>query len=175
MHQVSPNEFCMLQMICAWARRLFPWRECDFLFRDGKDTVVGDGNLMGIPSKVFERIAKSVKSFFYVRAPVFAVKIIFERLPLIGIPEFFTGRRENDLSFPVHGIKLGKIFPFKFIPEYPDRNEKLVFDLRIFLSYVRPPPETITVHMHMVADLLVPCMEHLDDAGCRTEILLIVR
>ena len=73
---------------------------------------------MGIPSKVFERIAKSVKSFFYVRAPVFAVKIIFERLPLIGIPEFFTGRRENDLSFPVHGIKLGKIFPFKFIPEY---------------------------------------------------------
>ena len=98
---------------------------------------------MGIPSKVFERIAKSVKSFFYVRAPVFAVKIIFERLPLIGIPEFFTGRRENDLSFPVHGIKLGKIFPFKFIPEYPDRNENLFFDLRIFLSYVRPPPETI--------------------------------
>ena len=82
---------------------------------------------MGIPSKVFERIAKSVKSFFYVRAPVFAVKIIFERRPLIGIPEFFTGRRENDVFFPVHGIKLGKIFPFKFIPEYPDRNEKLVF------------------------------------------------
>lgn len=90
-------------------------------------SVTGDGDFMGIPSKVFERIAKSVKSFFYVRAPAFAVKIIFELLPLIGIPEFFTGRRENDLSFPVHGIKLGKIFPFKFIPEYPDRNEKLVF------------------------------------------------
>ena len=52
---------------------------------------------MGIPSKVFERIAKSVKSFFYVRAPVFAVKIIFERLPLIGIPEFFTGREKRSV------------------------------------------------------------------------------
>ncbi len=129
MHQVSPNEFCMLQSDLApgLAGLFSPGGECDFLFRDGKDTVVGDGDFMGIPSKVFERIAKSVKSFFYVRAPVFAVKIIFELLPLIGIPEFFTGRRENDLSFPVHGIKLGKIFPFKFIPEYPDRNEKLVF------------------------------------------------
>ena len=79
MHQVSPNEFCMLQSDLApgLAGLFSPGGECDFLFRDGKDTVVGDGDFMGIPSKVFERIAKSVKSFFYVRAPVFCRKDYF--------------------------------------------------------------------------------------------------
>ena len=82
---------------------------------------------MCIPSKVFNGIAKSVKSLFYVRAPVFVIKVIFELLPFIGITEFFTGRRENDLSFLVHGIQQGKIFPFKLVPQYPNRNEKPVF------------------------------------------------
>ena len=64
MHQVSPNEFCMLQSdLRLDSPGFFPGGECDFLFRDGKDTVVGDGDFMGIPSKVFERIAKSVEKF----------------------------------------------------------------------------------------------------------------
>ena len=123
MHQVSPNEFCMLQSDLApgLAGLFSPGGECDFLFRDGKDTVVGDGDFMGIPSKVFERIAKSVKSFFYVRAPVFAVKIIFELLPLIGIPECFTGRRENDLS-----LSLIHIFPNMAVPPMGNFCEEML-------------------------------------------------
>lgn len=145
MHQVSPNEFCMLQSDLApgLAGLFSPGGECDFLFRDGKDTVVGDGDFMGIPSKVFERIAKSVKSFFYVRAPVFAVKIIFELLPLIGIPEFSQEEERTICPFRYMESSWERYFPLNLSRSTPTGMKNLFFDLRIFLSYVRPPPETI--------------------------------
>lgn len=85
MHQVSPNEFCMSQSDLApgLAGLFSPGRERDLLFRDGKDTSVGNGDLMGVSSKIFDRISKAVKGFFYVRTPVLFIKFIFPVLPFI--------------------------------------------------------------------------------------------
>lgn len=82
---------------------------------------------MSIAAKVFDGIAKTIKCLFYVRAPVFTIKIIFEFLPITGITEGLTGRREHKPAFPVQGIKQGKIFPFELIPEYSDGDEKILF------------------------------------------------
>lgn len=46
---------------------------------------------MGIPAQIFKRIAKTVESFFDIRAPVLLIKRIPEFRPFIRIPEFFTG------------------------------------------------------------------------------------
>lgn len=84
MHEVTAYKLCMAQGNKApRAARIFaPSSEGDHIFRKGKDSAVGNGYLMGIAPKVFNGVAKRTKSLFYVRAPVFAIKGIFERLPV---------------------------------------------------------------------------------------------
>lgn len=49
MHEISAYELCMVQSDLAfWLTGPFsPGRECDFIFCNRKDPVVGDGDLMG--------------------------------------------------------------------------------------------------------------------------------
>ena len=37
----------------------------------------------------------------------------------------------------------------------------------------KPGAGNDAVHMHMVVDFLVPCMEYLDDAGCCPEMFFV--
>ena len=81
---------------------LFPsGRECDFVFCHRKDTAVGNGDLMGVSSKVFDGISKAVKGFFDVGTPRFLIKTVPEFCPCVGIAQFMAGRWKEQFSLPV--------------------------------------------------------------------------
>ena len=86
MHQEPPDEFCMLQgdLTFRLAGLFAPGREGDLLFRDGKDTAVRTGDLMGVSSKGLNGISKTMKGFFDVRTPILFIKFIFPVLPFMG-------------------------------------------------------------------------------------------
>lgn len=65
--------------------------ECNLILIHGQDPAVGYGNLMGIPSQVFDSVAKAIEGFFYVRAPVFFIKGIPKGSPFIRIPRLLSG------------------------------------------------------------------------------------
>ena len=92
-HEVTPYEFRTGQGYPAlWISRLLPsGRERDILPVKVKNTAVRDGNLMGIASKVFDGIAKAVKGFLDIRAPVHFIELIFQFLPVTGISKSFAG------------------------------------------------------------------------------------
>lgn len=98
---------------------------------------------MGIPAKILDRVAKTVKSFFDIGTPFLTVQVVPEFRPFIGIPELFAGRGKHKLLLFIKGIQPGKIFSFKFIPEDAGWDKKLLSDTRILCSGVRPPPEII--------------------------------
>lgn len=96
MHQVTPDEFCMLQSnLTSGFTGLFPsGRKSDRILGNRKDPAVRNGNLVGITPKIFNGIAKAVKGFLDVRTPVHFIKFVFPFLPVIGITQLSTGRRE---------------------------------------------------------------------------------
>ena len=177
MHQVSPNEFCMSQSDLApgLAGLFSPGGERDLLFRDGKDTAVGNGDLMGVSSKVFDGISKTIKGFFDVRTPILFIKFIFPVLPFIGILQSFTGGRKIQLIILIESIEQGKVFSFELISENMYRDKKFTGRLSDLMSFGQPTARNDTVHVHMIIQFLIPCMEYLDDTGCCTEIRLIGR
>ena len=177
MHQVSPNEFCMLQSdLASGSAGLFsPGRECDLLFRDGKDTAVGNGDLMGVSSKVFDGISKTMKGFFDVRTPILFIKFIFPVLPFMGILQSFTGGGAAQLIILEERIEQGKVFSLELIPEDIYGYKKFTGRLSELMSFGQATARNDTVHMYMIIQFLIPRMEYLDDAGCCTEILLIGR
>ncbi len=81
---------------------------------------------MRILAKVFDRVAETVKSFFYVRAPVLSVKVVAECSPFIRIAQGFTGRRKKQFAVFVKVIKAGKELSLKLIPKYIYRDEEAV-------------------------------------------------
>lgn len=173
MHQVTADKFRILK--CDFPARStggFPsCRERNLPLIHRQNPAVGYGNLMGIPSKVFDGIAKAVEGFFYVRAPILFVKGIPEGSPFIRIPQFFTGGGKSQLPFLEEALEAGKKFPLKFIPEdfHPEKEIFLYFaDLMIG---GKSSAGNNTMHMHMIIDLLVPGMEYLDDTGCCAEVL----
>ena len=177
MHQEPPDEFCMLQgdLTFRLAGLFAPGREGDLLFRDGKDTAVGNGDLMGVSSKVFDGISKTMKGFFDVRTPILFIKFIFPVLPFMGILQSFTGGGEAQLIILEERIEQGKVFSLELIPEDIYGDEKSTGSPSDLMGFGQSTTRNDTVHVHMVIQLLVPCMEYLDDPGCCTEILLIGR
>ena len=119
MHQITADELDVFQSDHpARFTGLFPpGRKSDLLFIGRKDTAVGNGNLVGISSEIFHRIAKSMESFFYVRAPFLSIKEIAEFRPFIGIPEIITGSGKNQAAVFVKRIEPCEKFPLEFIPE----------------------------------------------------------
>ena len=72
-------------------------------------------------------------------------------------------------------IQEGKVFSLKFIPEDSHRNEKLMRGIPESVVRCESSAGNDAVHMHMIADLLVPCVQHLDDPQSCAKILLICR
>ena len=58
--------------------------ECCVCIRDRDDPAVRDRNLVGIVSKIFDCIAKSIECFFDIRAPVFLIEGVFKGFPAKG-------------------------------------------------------------------------------------------
>ena len=73
MHQETADEFHMPQRDSALriTRPAPPCRKNDLCVCYGEDPAVRDCDLMCITAEIFNGIAEAVKSFFYVRAPVF--------------------------------------------------------------------------------------------------------
>lgn len=173
MHQVAADKFSIAKgnVPPRFTGMLPSCRKSHLLFIHRQDPAVGYGNLMGIPSEIFDGIAKAVECFLYVGAPVFFVKRIPEGSPFIRIPQFFTGGGKSQLPFLEEALEAGKKFPLKFIPEdfHPEKEIFLYFaDLMIG---GKSSAGNNTMHMHMIIDLLVPGMEYLDDTGCCAEVL----
>ena len=112
MHKIPADEFCVIQGDApAWITWSFaPCRKSHVLFLNRKDPAVGDRNLMCIPAKILDRIAKSIESFFDIRTPVFLIEMIAKFRPFPGIPEIFIGRGKQQVVFFIKGIQLSEIF-----------------------------------------------------------------
>ncbi len=177
MHQITADEFRVIQSDGApWIARLFSsGRKDSLLFINGKNSAVGNSNLMCISSQIFHGVAKTVEGLFYVWAPVFQVKAVTEFRPVIGVTQFFAGRRKTEFLGFIKFIESREIFPFKLVTEYPDRDKKAPGRFSYFMVLCQPATGDNTVHMHVVINLLVPGMEDLDDPGSCPEILLVRR
>ena len=84
MHQISSDKFCVLKCNDS-ARSPESFTACGksyTAFTDRDNPAVGNGNLMGIFSEIFDGIAKAVECFFDIRAPFF---IVTQRSLLNGI------------------------------------------------------------------------------------------
>lgn len=120
---------------------------------------------MGISSKIFQGIAKSVKGFLNVWAPVLFVKGIAECGPFIGTAQFFAGSGKLQAGALIKGIKRCKEFSLEFIPEDFYGEEEAFLCFPYFMVLGEPAARDNAMHMYMVKHLLIPGMEYLDDAG----------
>lgn len=118
MHKVAADKFRVIKGDGApgvtWMKAA--GRESHLAIIQGKDAAVRDGNLMGIPAKIFDGIAKSVKSFLYVGTPILIIEGMAEFIPGIRIPEGSTGRGKREFPVVIEFIQAGKEFSFEFIP-----------------------------------------------------------
>lgn len=175
MHQVTADEFDVIQSdYPARFPGLFPpGRKSDLLFIDRKDTAVGNSDLMGISSKILNRIAKTIEGLFEIRAPFLSIKEAAELRPFIGIPKTVTGSGKGQAAVFVKRIEPGKKFSLEFIPEDFHGEKEAVCYLPYLMVGGKPSSRNNTVHMDMVVDFLVPGVEHLDDPRCCPEMFFI--
>lgn len=172
MHQVTADKFRLRQSDGPFgvARFPAPGGEGNFRICYRKDSAVGDGDFMCVSPKILDGIAKTVKGFLYVRAPVHGIQAVLEILPFIGIAEGFAGRGKSKPFFPIQGIQHGKIFSPELIPQHRDGDEKVFLGCPDFPVRRQAPAGNNTMHMDMVIQFLVPGVKHLDNAGYRAKV-----
>lgn len=173
MHQETPYKlFVGERDPASGVTRFFPpGGKGGFFPVDRQDTVVGNGNLVCVFPKIFDGIAKAIERLLNIRAPVFPVESVPEPLPADGCAQAGDGGGERKAAFLEKGIQQGKEFPLEFIPEDKDRDKKFPCGLTYPAVRRQPTAGDNTVHMDVVIQLLVPGVEHLDDAGCCPEVL----
>ncbi len=161
MHKVTPDEFGIFQGdALVRFTGLFPsGGKSDLLLIGREDTAVRYGDLMCIPAKIFNGIAKPIEGFLNVRTPVLLVKGITKLRPFIRIPQFFTGGRKYQFTAIIKEIQPGKIFSLELIAEDFYRDEKLSFGFAELKVLRKTGARNNTVHMHMVTHFLVPGMK----------------
>lgn len=172
MQQKTANELFVAEgdLPTGFSRLPASGRKDGFCFRYGQDPAVGDGNLMCISAKIFNGIAKSVERFLDIRAPVHLVQFIPELVPLIRIPELFTGRGKAQGTILIKGIQQCQIFSPEFITEDIDWDKKLSAGLAYPVVSGKTATRNNAVHMYMIEHFLIPGMQNLNDAGDSTQI-----
>lgn len=146
--------------------RLFPsGRKRNFRLIHRQNPAVGNGNPVGILSKVFQGIAETVERLFDIRAPVLLIEGILKILPSAVRSQTGQGRRKGKAAVTEKGIQQGKELSFKFVPEDMDRNEKFIGTPAYPMAAGQASAGNNTMHMHMVTQFLIPCMKYLDYAG----------
>jgi len=110
MHQKSPYEFLIADSYLPfWFTRLPSLgRKRGFRFRHGQDAAVGDGDPVRISAKIFDCIAKTIKSLLNIGTPVGFIQAVFKFLPFIWIAEPFTGGRKSKGIILIEGIQQRK-------------------------------------------------------------------
>ena len=166
MHKEPPYELPVFQDDNAlrFPGLFSPGREGHMVLRDGKKTAVRNGDLMRVPSKVFDGVPEAVESFFDERAPVFFIKSVAERPPLAGLCQFPAGWREAERAAPVQGVQFRKEFPLELVPEHVHRDKEVPFGFPDLPVLCKSPAGDYAVQMHVVVHFLVPCVQHLNDA-----------
>ena len=109
MHQKTADEFGIVKgnVPLRFAGLLPSCGKSNLIFRNGKDPAVGNSDFVGVTSKVFNGISKTVKGFLNVGAPVFFVKAVFELLPAVRILQTIAGRRKNKRARLMQRSKMG--------------------------------------------------------------------
>lgn len=176
-HQAAPDEFRVVQGDQPfWLSRLpASGGKSNLILRNRKDTSVGDGDSVGIASQIFGGIAKTVEGLLDIRAPVLFVKAVLPLIETGRITQFSTGRSKNKGSAFVKGRKQRHIFALELVAQ--DFNGDKELSRGPADPAIRCEPaagdDAVHMHMHMVAQLLVPGMEDLDDARLCAQVFLI--
>lgn len=167
MHQEAPYELFIGDGYGAsgFPRRPGPGGKDGICFTNGQDPAVGDGDFMCILTKIFNGVAKSVEGLLDIGAPVHPVKPVFEILPSSGCPEVEKGFREREPAVIEKEDKERKEFPFEFITQDKDRNEEASGGFADSAVRSQAAAGNDAVHMHIITQLLIPSVEHLDNAG----------
>lgn len=175
MHQETPDEFSAAKgNLTFWfSRFLSSGRKSNLVLCNGTNSAVRNGGFVSITSQVFDGIAKTVKGLFDVRTPVFFVKAVFPFVPVIRMPQRFTGRRKYKRAAFVKRRKQCHKFALEFIPHNSHRNKKTTGCFTDFSIPCQAATGNNAVHMHMITEFLVPGVKDLDYAGCSPKPLLI--
>lgn len=113
---------------------------------------------MRISSQIFNGVAEAVKGLFDVGAPVLVIKGLPEFFPVIRILEHFTGSGERKGTRLIQLFQPGKKFPFEFIPEDMDGDEKVLPGEPDLAIPCQAAAGNDAVHMHMIVQFLIPCV-----------------
>lgn len=97
MYQITADKFRVIKGDDPFGGAGFepPGRKRNGILCDGKDSAVGNSDLMCVTAKILDGIAETVKGFLYVRTPVFFIKIVFPFFPVIRITKLIAGGRKN--------------------------------------------------------------------------------
>lgn len=127
MHEKAPDKFQMGKGDrTPWGTSFFAaCGKSDQGICHRKNPAVGDGDFMGVASKILDGIAKAVKGLFDIRTPIFLIEIVLEGLPAGGIFQRGTGGGKIKGAFFVKPVQQGQVFPFEFIPEDKDGDKKV--------------------------------------------------
>lgn len=128
---------------------------------------------MCVAPKILNGIAKAIKSLFDVRTPVLLIKSVFPFLKGAGILQAAAGGRKGKEAVFIQPGKAGHVFSPEFIPEDSDRDKELTGGKAYPAVFCQSAGGNDAVHMHMIIQFLIPCMENLDDTGDGAEILFI--
>ena len=171
MQQIPPDKSSVIQSnLTFWlARFSASGRKDNFCLCDRKNPAVGNGNLMGVTSKVFNGISETIEGLLNVRAPVLFIKAVFPLLPVIMVTQLFAGRRKNKgIAFIKRG-KMRHIFALELITKNVCTDKKVIGGFPDFSVLRKSAAGNNTVHMYVMIQFLIPCVKHLYDTGCCAE------
>lgn len=178
MHQVPSNKFfagdCNCALRVTW---LLPTsRESDSVFGNRQNPAVRNCNLVGVSAEIFDCVAETVESFLDVRTPVLLIEGISKALPRFRIFQIAARVGEHELTVFIELVQFRKEFALEHIPKDMHRDEEISFGTVDELPVTcKSGTGNNTVHMDMVIQFLIPCMQNLNYARLCTEILLIGR
>lgn len=177
MHQKPPYKLFMRKNDHASGvpRLSGPGRERNFCIGDREKPAVGDGNLVGISAKIFDRIAEAIECLLDKRTPVFEVKGVAERIPLKRMCKLPAVIRKRKAAGVVSIIERSKELSLKLVPKYINRDKEAVAGLTQLIIFGQSAAGYDAVHMHVIVQLLVPCVKDLNDGGESAEVFRISR
>ena len=168
-----PDEFMIVQRDHSFGITRFfaPCPKGSLLPGNGNEPAIGYGDLMGIPSKIFDGVSKSVEGLLDEGAPVNAIKAIPEGIPFCRHREGLYGSGDDKISIRMVFFEPKEILSAELVTQYVDGNEKLSLCNAKLLIRGNSTSGDYAVHVDMVIQFLVPGMEHLNDAGLGAKIL----
>lgn len=140
----------------------------------GKDPGIGDGDLVGISSKIFDCVSIPVEGLFDKGTPFFGVKSITKSTPLTIRGKVGARSRNDELTGNVELFQEKHEFPTEFAGHDTNREkEPFVRSVYDAVGFREPTAGDDCVDVRMVVERLPPCVQDLNDARNGTEILFV--